>query len=294
MKRSKVHKYSFVLMAMLSMFCFYATAQSFRYKATLDSVQQSSFYTIPLSPAVVAECQPQFGDIRIKDDAGKEISYILKQQTTANNSFDALPQPAIMQHDSSDKKSYIQLLFGKYYQINKLRFSLSGAKFFNRSFTLYDGSDNALLASGNVTSRDSSITINMHVKTNTLLLVINNLDNTPLRINKLAVYQLPVAVIAYLDAGKKYSLFFGDSSLNTPAYDLQYFSDSIRAGTRVLAIKSIEKITVPAGTKTNVDNHIHTWLLWSIIIAVLLMLIYFSFALIKDINQKNTNTDAHL
>jgi len=414
MRKSKAHRYRFELIAILSMLCFYSTAQSFRYKATLDSVQQSGFYTILLSPAIVAECQPQFRDIRIKDNADKEIPYIVKQQktalaitniitlpviktnhsgkvilqnsgetgtdelilfiknasatrtvtlsgsddtshwyvikenivlakdnngndetsfiqiihfpyskyryfqismqgkeslplnifkagvyhitNTANNSFNVLPQPAIIQHDSSDKKSYIQLLFDKYYQVNKLRFSLSGVKFFNRSFTLYNGNsiNNLVLDSGNVNSRDSSITLNLQVKTNKLLLVVNNLDNALLHINRFTAYQLPIALIAYLDAGKKYNLFFGDSTLGAPAYDLQYFSDSIRANTNLLAIKTIEKMAVPAGTKTNVDNHLHTWLLWSIIIAVLLLLIYFSFALLKDINRKTTNTDAHL
>jgi len=414
MRKSRVHKYRFVLIALLNMLCLYAAAQQhFRYKATLDTVQQDGFYKISLTPAIVAECQPQLSDIRIKRNDSREMPFIVKAQTSSattaniilfplikgsnpnkivfqngnvigtnelilfikntdatrtatlsgsddtshwfvikenialakednekdrtffnqtiqfpysnyryfqismpgkdmlplnifqagvyrtssiiNDILDVIPQPFVIQQDSSNKRSYIQLRFDKNYQIDKLCFSLSGAKFFNRSFTLYNGisTGSTVLASGNVTSGDSSTTLNVGVKTNALLLVINNFDNAPLTLNKITAYQLPVALLTYLNGGNNYSLFFGDSTLQAPAYDLQYFSDSIHTNTYPLAIKGIEQITVPAGTKASANNHLPAVALWSIIIAVLLLLIYFSYTLLKDIN-KTTNTDAHL
>jgi hypothetical protein len=305
MRKSRVSNYGFFLLVISSMLCFCAAAQqNFRYKATLDNVVQNGFYTIHLSPAIVAECQPQLEDIRIKDNAGSHAPYIIRQQTgafstinTLNDSDKIIPLPKIVQHDSSDKKSYIRLQFDNKYRIDKLQFSLKGAKFFNRLFTLYNNNGNSInstvLATGYATSGDSSIMLNLQVKTNTLLLVISNLDNAPLTLSQAAAYQLPVDLVAYLDSGKNYNLHFGDSDLKAPAYDLQYFRDSIRSNTYPLAIKKVEKIAVPAQTEAN--THISGWLLWSTIIAVLLLLIYFSYALLKDINRKTTNnTDAHL
>ena len=413
MRKSRGYSNNFFLVVISSMLCLCAAAQqSFRYKASLDSVAQNGFYTIHLSSIIVAESQPQFEDIRIKDNAGSDIPYIIKKQTTAttatnvdtfpltqtnnpgkivlqnssgigtkelvlfikntaairtvtlsgsddavhwfvikenivlakdndndagtsfvqtihfpyckygyfqlsmqgkdalplnifkvgvyrttstpNRNFDVIPQPKIVQHDSSDKKSYIRLQFDNNYRIDQLQLSLSGAKFFNRAFTLYNGNTthNAMLATGKATSGDSSLTLHLQVKANTLLLVINNLDNAPLTLSRATAFQLPVDLIAYLDAGKNYNLFFGNSTLQAPAYDLQYFSDSIQANVRPLAIKTVEKSAPPAQVQTS--THFSGWLLWSIIIAVLLLLIYFSYTLLKDINRKTTNTDAHL
>ncbi len=413
MRKSRVFSEGFFLLIISCMLCFCAAAQSgFHYKATLDNVAQNGFYTIHLSPAIIAECQPQLEDIRIKDNAGSDIPYIIQQQeiasvatsvdtlplmraekpgkivlqnrsgtgiselvlfikntaairtitlngsddaihwfvikeniilakdnsddngtsftqtiyfpfsnygyfqlsmqgkdsqplnifkagvyrttSTINGGFDTIPQCNNLQHDSSDNKSYIRLQFDNNYRIDKFQFSLSGAKFFNRSFILYNGSStgNALLATGNATSADSSIALDLQVKTNTLLLVITNQDNTPLRLNRAIAFQLPVDVIAYLEPGKNYSLFFDNPILPAPVYDLQYFSDSIRTNAHPLTIKKVEQLAVSAQTKAG--TYFNAWLLWSIIIAVLLLLIYFSYTLLKDIKRKTTNTDAHL
>jgi hypothetical protein len=304
MRKSRVFDYGFSLLVISNMLCFCAAAQqNFRYKATLGNVVQNGFYTIHLSPVMVAECLPQLEDIRVKDNEDSEAPYFIKQQAgafrttgTLNAIFDTIPQPQIVQHDSSDKKSYIRLKFDNNYRIDKLQFSLSGAKFFNRLYTLYNDNGNsiyhAVLATGYATSGDSSTMLNLQVKTNALLLVISNLDNTPLMLSRVTAYQLPVDLVAYLDSGKNYNLLFGDSTLQAPAYDLQYFKDSIRDNTYPLDIKKVEKIAVPA--QIEVNTHISGWLLWSIIIAVLILLIYFSYTLLKDINRKTTNTDAHL
>jgi len=414
MKKSRALKYSAALFILLNMLCICAAAQQqFKYKAALDSVVQNGFYTIHLPPVMIAKCQPQLEDIRVKDNAGNEAPYIINQQTntftattiitlpfitankpgsvvlqnnsskgtnelvffikntaatrtvtlsgsddavhwfvikenialardnndnedtfftqtihfpfssyhyfqismqgkdsllplnifkagvyrttsTLHDSLDVITPPNIIQHDSTDKRSYIWLNFDNHYRIDKLQLYLTGTKFFNRPFTLYNAVDGApgALISGNITSGDSSATLNVQAKTNALLLVIDNRDNTPLTLNKAAAYQLPVNLVAYLDSGKTYNLFFGDSALQAPIYDLQYFKDSIYANTRPLAITTMEKTVVAAAAKTGL--HFSGWLLWSIIIAVLLLLIYFSFALLKDINRKTTNTDVHL
>ena len=50
----------------------------FEYKAALDEIPAAGFYKIDLSPQVVAKCNPGLGDIRIFDEDGKQVSYILK------------------------------------------------------------------------------------------------------------------------------------------------------------------------------------------------------------------------
>lgn len=413
MRKSQVCSRGLCLSVILMLYLCAAAQQEqgFSYKATLDSVVQNGFCTIHLSPAIIAGCQPQLEDIRIKDSSGSDIPYMIKQQSpvvityilpltiiatnnhgdlvlqnssgtgtnelvlsiknsdavrtvtlsgsddashwyvikenillakdsdddkgtsftqiihfpysnysyfklnmqgkdslplnifkagvqhtpdTTTVNYDMIPPPEVVQRDSSDKKSYIRLQFDNSYRVGQLQFSLTGAKFFSRLFALYNGNStsNTLLATGMATSADSSITLNLGIKTNTLLLVITNLDNAPLNVSHAIAHQVPVNLVAYLDAGKKYNLFYGNAALKAPAYDLQYFGDSIHASNTPLAIRYIEKIAAP--TPLEGGTHFNSWMLWSIIIAVLLLLIYFSFALLKDINRKTTNTDAHL
>src|SRR3954469_14563502 len=96
MRKSRVFSYGFFLLVISSMLYLSAAAQQgFRYKAALDSVAQSGFYTIYLLPVIVAECQPQFKDIRIKDNAGSNIPYIIQPQTTASVTTNVVTFPLI-------------------------------------------------------------------------------------------------------------------------------------------------------------------------------------------------------
>ena len=47
-----------------------------------------------------------------------------------------LPAPVVIQKDSLDKKSYVQLKFNDFYRINKLHIHAQGPKYFKRSFSI--------------------------------------------------------------------------------------------------------------------------------------------------------------
>ena len=209
-----------------------------------------------------------------------------------SNVYDSLPQPAIIQKDSSDKKSYIWLSFDDNYQVDKLSLYFSGSKFYKRYVVLYDKNTiNPALAEDTVFSVNQS-GIDLHAKTNRLLLVIDNKDNLPLTVNHVIAFQLHTSVTAYLEMDKNYALYFGDSTAIAPSYDLQYFSDSIGSNILPLSVKTIKKIATAPVVKKE-ESNIGKWLLWGIIIAVLLALIYFSFRMIRDISNKKDN-DVHL
>ncbi len=404
MKKSRLLRCA--LLWLLIAFCYFSQAQSFRYKAALDSVRQTGFYAIPLSPLIIAGSKPALEDMRLQEEVtGKEVPYIVKPATPAiaaaeiidlpllvadnsnkiivkntlqggiselllfiknteaarfatlsgsddashwfvikenfllagndlangkesfsqllsfpysnyryfqillqgkdslplnifkagiykktvaiNNHFDLIPQAAITQKDSSDKQSYIWLQWDNFYKTDKLDFSLTGAKFFNRSFILYDNRNGykAVVASGNAVSGNGITTINYTVKSNRLLLVISNGDDAPLKVDRVVAYGLPVSLIAYLYSGKQYRMLFGDAALPAPAYDLQYFSDSIHNNTGLLNVLNVERTTLPV-VKPTVANGRNQWMLWGVIIVVLLLLIYFSYTILKDIKQK--------
>jgi len=338
---------------------------SYAYKARLDTIAQSGFYTVALSPGIMAKCKNDVSDVRIKDNTGTEIPYILYtetarlneesftefpvsyadnnksliinnilpnsisqlflliknseaqrlatlsgsddkaqwfvikenivlqneytadsdafvqsvsfppssykyfritmqgknllplkitkagvyRQSSSGNVYDTIPLPGIVQKDSSDKRSYVYLSFRDNYSIDKLNLLFSGVKYYKRSVAVYDKNTiNASLAEDTLISAKQA-GIELHAKTNRLLLVIDNGDNIPLTLQAVVALQLHTSVTAYLEEGKNYALYFGDSDAIAPSYDLQYFNDSIGSHIQALTLQNIEKITAPSTTK---------------------------------------------
>ncbi|MDQ2753135.1 MAG: hypothetical protein M3R72_08945 [Bacteroidota bacterium] len=209
-----------------------------------------------------------------------------------SNVYDSLPSPLVLQKDSSDKRSYIYLSFNDNYLIDKLVLFFSGAKYYKRNTILYNKNTISAPLLQDTLSSEKPASIEFGAKTNRLLLVINNGDNAPLSFQKVMAFELHTSVTAYLEKGAKYSVYFGDASAFAPSYDLQYFSDSIGSNIQSLAIKNIEKISGASDAKSE-KSFVGKGLLWAIILVVLLLLVYFSITMIKDINNKN-KTDAHL
>ncbi len=63
-------------------FCCYCTvtlmAQSFKYKALLDTVAQTGFYQIRVSPELSSHVKTDFSDVRIADEKGKWVPHLIK------------------------------------------------------------------------------------------------------------------------------------------------------------------------------------------------------------------------
>jgi len=74
MIRTSLYKYwSFFLL----LSCGYASAQSFKNKAHIDSVAQSGFYAILVTPELSAHVKTDFNDLRIIDNKANPIPYLL-------------------------------------------------------------------------------------------------------------------------------------------------------------------------------------------------------------------------
>ncbi len=209
-----------------------------------------------------------------------------------SNVYDSLPLPMAVQKDSSDKRSYVYLRFEDNYKIDKLVLFFTGAKYYKRNVVVYDKNTITAPLTQDTISSERLAPIELGAKTNRLLLVINNEDNAPLFLQKAMAFGLHTSITAYLEKDVQYSVYFGDASAFAPSYDLQYFSDSIGSNIHPLTIKMIEKIS-GASHKKSEKSFVGKGLLWTIILVVLLLLIYFSIAMIKDINNKN-KTGAHL
>ncbi len=206
-------------------------------------------------------------------------------QDLVDGKYVKIPGPGIFQRDSSNKASYIHVHFDNKYLINKIIFDVDGGKYFNRKFSFFERNNNEdFVLEGNLIS-GSTNAFQINSKYDQFLLKINNEDNMPLKVNAVQAFQLNTYLLTYLQAGKNYFLYFADSSIAAPKYDLEFFSDSINKNPSEISVSNLEKNKI-IKTETKAYSKHNTLLLWIIIVAVLIILCYLTFKMIGEVNRK--------
>jgi hypothetical protein len=227
----------------------------------------------------------------ILDDKGLLPLNILKagMYTTSliNGRYLEIPDPAIRQKDSSNKHSYITVLYREPYRIDKLSLEIQGPALYNRHARIFDtgNSGSLLLADIQIDPKNTTFRI-PSVKTGRLLIDIANEDNMPLIIQKTGSFQLHQYLLTYLQPGTPYYLLAGNELAPAPDYDLKYFIDSLTKHpleARIGPLGPLRTLNKPAAIPVNDHSGI---LLWSIIAFILMLLIFLSFKMMKAIPGK--------
>ena len=201
-----------------------------------------------------------------------------------------IPGPDIFQKDSSNKKSYILLNFDDTYQINKLDLELEGARYFKRKLSILErNKTNYDLLLNSYLGSDSSNSFIINSKNNQLQIIIDNEDNIPLKVKAANAFQLNTSLLTYLKSGEKYFLNFGDSTIQAPKYDLQFFSDSIEKNPLELAVNGIEKNRIVNNISNSYSSKNNHFLLWIIMALIFFILCFFTFKMMREVNKKTGN-----
>jgi subtilase family serine protease len=213
-----------------------------------------------------------------------QASYI--DEKVFDGAFTLLPNPKIIQEEK-DKKSQVYIIFNKPYNINRLQLDITGPDLYLRncelSYLLKEGKYYSSFNSSIISSENPSVFEFQTIKTDTLLIEIENNDNPALKINKIAAYQLNVYIIANLSANENYSLCFGDQNLNEPIYDLKYFATRIPKDIKVCGLKKSENIAkMKTGKESEVPIYFNRYVLWSVISIVALVLVFLTIKVIKE------------
>lgn len=115
---------------------------------------------------------------------------------------------------------------------------------------------------------------------------IENLDNQPLSISDVKIFQLPVYLVADLISTEKYTLKAGNTNVSEPQYDLSSFQNSI---SKVLPEAKISNITIvkkaEKATSKNTAIYSQPWFMWVCIGIGGLIIFYFTLSLIKDMKK---------
>lgn len=198
--------------------------------------------------------------------------------------------------DSAEvKKTFIHIAFDTLQLIDRLEISMTGAPYFLRYATLSIKNTRLnkkgkpefyveQLAVFEVSSKQKTILELPPVRTEDLIIAIENHDNPPLSIKEIKAFQLNRYVTAWLETGNQYTLSFGSSEINKPNYDLVFFKDSIPATTQTLVHGSFELTkTQPTESFTLFTNK---QILWVAIVIIILVLGIMSYRMIQDAGKK--------
>jgi hypothetical protein len=209
--------------------------------------------------------------------------------------YSALPVPSIHQKDSAAvKRSLIRLTFDRPYEMDKLELNADGPELFMRQCYLgqYIISNKKRILEEihhfTMSSRFPTMLEFEKIKTKELLVIIDNLDNPPLKITSANVYQLNKYLIANLKPHEEYYVFFGNSSLQAPVYDLAYFSDSIAKNIQV--IKTTQPIRLNEVTSKKQTVFFTKSIMWVVIGIVIVLLGWFTIRMVKDMEKEKERT----
>ena len=200
--------------------------------------------------------------------------------------YTMLPAPYIVQKDSSNHKSYIAIHFEEAYPVSKIHLAVGAPALYKRDIAVYDTSGIAsrLIGDGTAAPGMDSLMLSGE-KVKDIVMVVNNNDDQPLRLDSIRAYQLQHFIVANLQQGRQYSILTGNNGAAMPVYDLSFFKDSIHTVSEEIIPQNPERSpSLPAVTSAR-QNISSLWI-WLSIGIVLLALMWLSFRLIKDISNK--------
>ena len=114
---------------------------------------------------------------------------------------------------------------------------------------------------------------------------INNQDNQPLEISKIKVFQNAISVVADLKVNEKYEIII-DSTLSKPEYDLVNFSQNITSDLPKASILNLKKLDAKSKSEFEKSFWQKPVFLWSAILFATVLLAYFVFSMLKDVEKK--------
>jgi len=206
-----------------------------------------------------------------------------------NGKYTELKNTAFSIKDSL-KTSIISIpIQGNY--LDKIAFKIDAPKYFHRDAVIFIHESRKYkrkkviydknIAHIQLISNSSNVFNLDNLHADTLFIRIQNDDNPALKIRDIQLFQLNKYLIANLNQGNHYQLYYSDKKAEKPIYDLEYFSDSIQENLSVATCGVPIRIKAEFKEKDGNFNLNDYWL-WIIIIGVALLLAYMSYGMIRD------------
>jgi hypothetical protein len=217
-------------------------------------------------------------------------------QVKTNSLQEIVPKSSSVTQLTSEKKTKIHIVFDAPQIIDQIAFDISKPAFYKRDATIYKNATRKVKRKietyeENITyfelNSDTKNTFNVpQIFEKEIYISIDNQDNPALNIAEIKFYQIPVSIVASLNANENYTIKTGNNNLNEPQYDLSNFKNSISANLPEASISEIKQI---ASTDTTIQNKSfwqQSWFMWMCIIIGGIAILYFTASLVKDMKKE--------
>ncbi len=191
-----------------------------------------------------------------------------------------------------EKQTRITITFNELIIINQLSFTINAPNLYNRSATLFVSRTQKVkkktvtnlepVSSFDLNSSSANIVSGLDLIENKIVIDIDNKDNEPLEIASVKLLQMPVNLVADLEAGEQYTVLGGDAELTSADYDLNDFKNKIPKNLPEAKLGKPEILT----TKTKgINSDKSPWIMWVCISIGAIILAYFCYSLVKDMKS---------
>ena len=205
------------------------------------------------------------------------------------------PTTIVLQKDSG-KNSYIKIIQQKKFHFNQINIVAQGLKFYNRQVDLYVAENNLNSFSNPgkfiqsfTVSNNSSLRFNLPLQNAaTFYLIIKNEDNPALQIKEVGTNVSYRYVTAYLEKDNAYKLVMDNAAAILPNYDITKDYPTIKDSVSLLGIGNIFAYENTEIVERNATKN-KQWIIWIAIIAALVLLLFFTKTMLKEVNKKTTN-----
>ena len=207
---------------------------SSQYFKTIKITGKSVYKQFFLTEDIYENSKNNLGDIRIIDNAGKEVPYAIE---TLKNQNKNNVKVNLGYEVEKNGKSTILKIKSKFLPLKSIVLDVNDE--FQRNYTVRSGDNFYTEGIISKVGEKSNLIINLEnvPKLSEIIVEIQNGDNSPLKINEVTGNYVPDRIVFRATEGEDYKITFGDENLNKPEYDIVKFADSIKERDEVLVGK---------------------------------------------------------
>ena len=196
--------------------------------------------------------------------------------------------------DKTNKKTIIKFSADNLYTVDGIAFNFKNSRFFRKASVFIKETKSVKkkseiyrksVATFNLDSNSANSFKWESFQAKDFEIEIENLDNEPLEIKEIKLLQNQIYLITDLDVSKNYEIVV-DSTLSKPQYDLEKFLPNDLSQLNVIRISNFKKISLNKSSKTQ-QFWQTKWFLWTAIVVAGLIIAYFAFGLLKEIEKKD-------
>jgi hypothetical protein len=193
----------------------------------------------------------------------------------------------------TEKKTQITITFNNPVTVNQIAFNVASPVLYHRNATIYVERTKQRkkkivtyleeVYSFELNSSSPNVLQNLGFTENKLVIEIDNKDNGPLIMDWVKLYQTPVNLVGYFKAGEHYTVMAGNPQLSEPDYDIKNFKEQMPDS---IAKATMDKTVVLSVKPKGINGGNSPWIMWVCIAAGALILLYFCYSLVQDLNKK--------